>query len=56
MPMKLRYTDRVMIRLECNMASRMDGALRDGETRADFIRQAIDDLIERRLAAATNEE
>jgi metal-responsive CopG/Arc/MetJ family transcriptional regulator len=52
----MRYTERVPLRLEKNAASRMDGALRDGETRADFIRQAIDDLIERRLAAATDKE
>lgn len=49
--MKLRYTERVPLRLECNMASRMDGALRDGETRADFIRAAIGHEIERRQLA-----
>lgn len=37
----MRYTERVPLRLEKNTASHMDTALRDGETRADFIRAAI---------------
>jgi hypothetical protein len=52
----MRYTERVPLRLEKSTASRMDGALRDGETRADFIRKAIADLIERRLAVATDKD
>lgn len=49
--MKLRYTERVPLRLECNMASHMDGALRDGETRTDFIRAAIGHEIAARQSA-----
>lgn len=44
----MRYTERGSMRLEKNAASRMDGALREGETRADFIRDAIAAEVERR--------
>lgn len=47
----MRYTERVPLRLEKNTASHMDGALSDGETRADFIRTAIGHEIERRQPA-----
>lgn len=47
----MRYTERVPLRLEKNTASHMDGALRDGETRTDFIRASIGHEIERRQPA-----
>lgn len=48
----MRYTERVPLRLEKNTASHMDGALRDGETRADFIRSAIGHEIAARQSSA----
>lgn len=50
--MKLRYTDRISLRLEKNTASVMAGLLHDGESENDFIRCGIKLEITARQAAA----